>query len=80
MVVFSCHLATPGYTAPACTAHACMCPAGRVLMLKLAEFCSKHPNRHKKPGQKADAGAGSSSSSAASSSKQSGKKGGKKKK
>jgi hypothetical protein len=49
-------------------------------MLQMAHFCKGHPNRHRKPGQKADAGAGSSSAAAAGSSKAATKKSGKKKK
>jgi hypothetical protein len=55
--------------------------AEKELMLRMAELCKQHPNRHRKPGQKADAGAGSSSSAAAAgSSKGAAKKSGKKKK
>lgn len=49
-------------------------------MLKLGEFVAKHPNRHRKPGSKADAGASSSSGAAGAGSKQNSKKSGKKKK
>jgi hypothetical protein len=58
-------------------------PAEKELMLQMADLCKKHPNRHRKPGQKADAGAGSSSAAAAAaagSSKAAAKKSGKKKK
>eukprot|EP00879_Flechtneria_rotunda_P003902 GHRR01004142.1.p2 GENE.GHRR01004142.1~~GHRR01004142.1.p2 ORF type:complete len:150 (+),score=45.14 GHRR01004142.1:263-712(+) len=50
----------------------------RELMLKLAEYVKKHPDRHKKPGSK-DNAAAASNSTAASSSKQPNKKSGKKK-
>ncbi|KAF8068165.1 unsaturated glucuronyl hydrolase [Scenedesmus sp. PABB004] len=55
-------------------------PNRRELLLKLAEFCAKHPNRHRKPGKDAPAGGGGGGGGGASSSKQSGKKSGKKKK
>jgi hypothetical protein len=55
--------------------------AEKELMLQMAHLCKGHPNRHRKPGQKADAGAGSSSAAAAAgSSKAPAKKSGKKKK
>lgn len=54
-------------------------PTRREMLLRIAELVPKHPNRHKKPGQKSEGASGSGSSAAASSSKQSSKKGKKKK-
>ncbi|WIA31198.1 hypothetical protein OEZ86_001198 [Tetradesmus obliquus] len=57
-------------------------PNKKELMLRMADLCKRHHSRSMKPGQKAQAGAGSSSSAAAAagSSKGAAKKSGKKKK
>ncbi len=58
-------------------------PAGRQLLLKLAEFCAKHPDRfaRKAAGKGDSSGAGSSSGAAAAAGgKATAKKSGKKKK
>jgi hypothetical protein len=56
----------------------CAAPAGRELLVKMAELVRRHPDRTS--GKKGAAAGSSSAAAAASGSKQSGKKSGKKKK